>query len=122
MKILFDTSFLMAIASKPIKKIAMLEDLTAEYIILSAVIHELNMLKKSKHVKRAKAAKAALDIINSMNAKVIDAKGKPIDDLIIDYAIANNAYVATIDGEMRSKLRREGIGIITLSKDRIIFE
>ncbi|GIU70902.1 MAG: hypothetical protein KatS3mg003_0381 [Candidatus Nitrosocaldaceae archaeon] len=122
LKIIFDTSFLMAIASKPIKKLELLEDLNAEYIVLSAVIHELEMLKNSKQIKRAKAARAALDIINSMNIKVINAKGKPIDDLIIDYAIANNAYVATIDGEMKRRLREEGIGIITLSRDKIIFE
>ncbi len=122
MKILFDTSFLMAIASKPIKKIEMLEDLNAEHIVLSAVIHELDRLKESKQVKRAKAAKAALENINIINAKIVDAKGKPIDDLIIDYATANNAYVATIDSEMRRKLREEGIGIITLSRDRVIFE
>jgi rRNA-processing protein FCF1 len=112
----------MTIASKPIKKIEMLEDLNAEYIVLSAVVHELYKLQESKQIKRAKAARAALNIINFMNINVINAKGKPIDDLIIDYAIANNAYVATIDSEMRRKLREEGIGIITLSRDRIIFE
>lgn len=122
LKILFDTSFLMAIAIKPIKKIEMLEELNAEHIILSAVIHELTKLQQSKEVKRAKAAKTALSMIDIIKAKVIDAKGKSIDDLIIDYAKTNNAYVATIDSEMRRKLREEGVGIITLSRDRIIFE
>lgn len=122
MKILFDTSFLMAMASKPIKRVEMLEEMNAEYIVLSAVIHELNRLKESKHVKKAKAATAALNIIHAMKAKVVDAKGKPIDALIIDYAITNNAFVATIDGEMRRRLREEGVGIITLSNDKVIFE
>ncbi len=122
MKIVLDSSFLMVLAMKPIKRLERLEVLNAEYIVLDAVIHELNSLATSKKVKRAKAARAALDLINRINAKIVYTNGKPIDDLIIEYAINNHAYVATLDGEMKKRLREQGIGIVTLSMDEIVFE
>ncbi len=120
MRILLDSSFLLTLATKPIKRIELLQG--ARYVVLSAVIHELNSLASSKSVKRAKAAREALNLINNINAEIIDIKGKPIDDLIIKYAIENNLYVATLDSHIKQVLRSKGIGVITLSNDKIVIE
>ncbi len=120
MRVILDTSFLLVLATKPIKDIELLKGV--RYIVLSAIIHELNSLVLSKSVKRAKAAKAALDLIDDIKAEVIDIKGEPIDDLIIRYAIENKLYVATLDSNIKEVLREHGIGIITLSNDKIVIE
>lgn len=120
MSVILDSSFLITIATKPIKRMYMLEDL--ECIVLSAIIKELKSLEGSKSVKRAIAARTALELIERMKVRIIDIKGEPIDDLIIEYADKNSSYIATLDKEMKKKAKDRGIRVITLSKDEVIIE
>ncbi|MEM2855609.1 MAG: hypothetical protein QW416_00695 [Candidatus Nitrosocaldaceae archaeon] len=120
MNVILDSSFLITIATKPIKRMYILEDL--ECIVLSAIIKELKSLEGSKSVKRAIAARTALELIERMKVRIIDIKGEPIDDLIIEYADKNSSYIATLDKEMKKKAKDRGIGVITLSKDEVIIE
>lgn len=120
MKVILDTSFLMSISIKPIKRFDILEDL--ECIVLSAVIEEIKALERSKSVKRSKAARAALEMIERMGIRIVDLKGSSIDKLIMEYADATNSYIATLDMEMKRRAKEMGIGIVTLYRDRIIID
>ena len=118
--IICDTSFLIILASKPIKKLDVLENNLGkiDFIVPSIVIDELKNLVGTASAKRANAAKLALELAKRF--KVIDLQGKSADEVIIDYASKHRCYVATIDNVLKNKLKSNGIDVITLVKDRII--
>ena len=119
-EVICDTSFLIILASKPIKKLDVLENNLGkiDFILPSIVIDELNKLASTASAKRANAAKIALEL--SKRFKTIELEGKSADEVIIDYASRHRCYVATIDSVMKNKLRSNGLDVITLVQDRII--
>ena len=118
--IICDTSFLIVLASKPIKKLDVLENNIGKinFIVPSVVIDELNKLVSTASAKKANAAKLALELTKRF--KTIDLQGESADETIIDYASKHRCYVATIDKALKNKLKSDGIDVITLVKDRII--
>lgn len=119
-EIICDTSFLIVLASKPIKKLDVLEDNIGkiDFVIPSIVIDELNKLVSSASAKRANAAKLALEL--SKRFKTVELQGGSADEVIVDYASKHRCYVATIDSALKNKLKSNGIDVITLVQDRII--
>ncbi len=97
-----------------------------DLLVPTIVIDELNRIARSTNVKRAKNAMLALDVIsNSKEFKVVDiCKGyrtrrssNDVDEMIVNYSYCTKCYVATIDNDLIRKLRRRGIGVVTLSDD-----
>jgi hypothetical protein len=119
-EIICDTSFLIILASKPIKKLDVLEDNIGkiDFVIPTIVIDELNNLVKTASPKRANAAKLALEL--SRRFKTVELQGGSADEVIVDYASKHRCYVATIDSALKNKLKSNGIDVITLVQDRII--
>jgi hypothetical protein len=118
--IICDTSFLIVLASKPIKKLDVLENNIGkiDFIIPTIVIDELNNLVSSATPKRANAARLALELATKF--KTVSLQGKNADETIVDYASKHRCYVATIDNVLKDKLRNNRIDVITLVKDRVI--
>ena len=118
--VICDTSFLIVLASRPIKKLDVLESNIGkiDFIIPSAVIDELKNLVSTASVKRANAAKLALELVKRF--KTIGINGKGVDEAIVGYVSKHRCYVATIDNALKNKLKSNGIDVITLVKDRII--
>jgi len=119
-EVICDTSFLIVLASKPIKKLDVLENNIGkiDFIVPSTVIDELKNLVSTASAKRANAAKLALELAKRF--KTIALQGKSADEVIIDYASKHRCYVATIDNVLKNKLKRNGIDVIILVQDRII--
>ncbi len=117
--IICDTSFLIVLASKPVKKLDVLEDNIGkiDFIIPSIVIDELNNLVNTASAKRANSAKLALELAKRF--KTITLEGKSADEAIIDYVSKHRCYVATIDNVLKNKLKSNGVDVITLVNDRI---
>jgi len=115
-----DTSFLIVLASKPIKKLDVLENNLGkiDFVIPTIVIDELNNLASSATAKRANAAKLALELVKRF--KTVELQGGSADDAIVDYASKHQCYIATIDNALKDKLKNNGIDVITLVNDRII--
>ena len=90
--IICDTSFLIALASKPIKKLDVLENNIGkiDFIIPSVVIDELNNLVSTASAKRANAAKLALELAKRF--RMITLQGKSADEVIVDYTSKHRCY------------------------------
>jgi rRNA-processing protein FCF1 len=117
----------MVLVSKSIK---CLDNLTlnlgkVELLVPTIVIDELNRIARSSNVKRAKNAMLALEVIsNSKEFNVVDickgyraSSSYDVDEMIVDYSSSTKCYVATIDNELIRKLRKRGIGVVTLRDD-----
>jgi rRNA-processing protein FCF1 len=122
MDLLCDTSFLMILVSRPISKFDEVERNIGKLNILvpTIVIEELNILQQKAGPKRAMTAKTAIEI-SKARFKVIEiVKSRHVDDAIIEYAIKHNCAIATIDTDLRKRLIKNKILVITISNNRLL--
>lgn len=135
-RVLVDTSFLIAMANRPVRGIERLETNLGkvEFLIPDVVVRELERIAESAGVKRAKEARAALQIINDVRFRfsIIDvskhaeirkdsSSGRgAVDDLIVAHAESARCYVATLDKGMIKRLKGRCAGIVTLQDDTMI--
>lgn len=119
-EVICDTSFLIVLATKPVKKFDELENEIGkiDFVVPSLVINELGKLVRTAEVKRSNAARLALELANKF--KIIQFQGTSADEAIIDYASKQKCLVATIDDALRSKLKSSGISVVTLTNDKLI--
>ncbi len=112
-ELLLDSSFLMFIVSTPAEKIETLQQSFGkiELVVLNSVIDELKSLCNRASPKRAKAAKFALSF--ALESKIIVYnKGNTVDDKILNYASSHGAIVATLDSELRHRLKNKGVTVV----------
>jgi uncharacterized protein len=122
MDVLCDTSFLMVLVSRPISKFDEVERHIGKLNILvpTIVIEELNILQQKAGPKRSMTAKTAIEI-SKARFKVIEiVKSRHVDDAIIEYAIKHNCAIATIDTDLRKRLIKNKILVITISNNRLL--
>jgi rRNA-processing protein FCF1 len=122
MDVLCDTSFLMVLVSRPISKFDEVERNIGKLNILvpTIVIEELNILQQKAGPKRSMTAKTAIEI-SKARFKVIEiVKSRHVDDAIIEYAIKHNCATATIDTDLRKRLIKNRILVITISNNRLV--
>lgn len=119
-EVICDTSFLIVLATKPVKKFDELENEIGkiDFVVPSLVINELRKLVRTAEVKRSNAARLALELANKF--KAIQFQGTSADEAIIDYASKQKCLVATIDYALRNKLKSNGISVVTLANDKLI--
>ncbi len=82
-----------------------------EFIVLKPVYDELVRIAMRSGGIAAKRALFALKLVEQF-CKIIDYTSKPgenVDDAIVNFALQNNAIVATNDRELRKRLRLLGI-------------
>ena len=77
-------------------------------------------MKLSNNEKKIKDIQATLDYIK--NLKTFPILGDYADKAIIDYLSKNRIIVATMDKELKKKVKNSGNSIISISNDKIIFE
>lgn len=124
--ILLDTNMLLLIADG-INVFEQIEEKILSkpiYIVLKPVIEELEKLIKKGPPSLRRKARFALEIARRF-CKIIDIETKPgekVDNILIRYALENNAAVATNDRELRRKLRDIGIPEIYLREEGMIIE
>ena len=123
MEVILDTSFLLELVSKPIKRLDELgvELGKVEFIVLEPTVTELKRLASKQGVKAKRAYTALQYIKNNIRVRVInlDKKGLSADSAILYYALKYSAAVATIDQELRDRLKEEGVVVITLRDDNV---
>jgi rRNA-processing protein FCF1 len=120
LEVILDTSFLLELVSKPIKRLDELEvELgKVEFIVLEPTVRELRRLA-SKHGVKAKKANAALNYVKNLKVVNLGDKKLKADSAILYYALKYRAAVATLDQELRDKLREEDVIVITLREDGV---
>jgi len=54
--------------------------------------------------------------------KKIKISGKSVDDALVSYVEKNHGIVATIDVELKRRVKENGGSILSVSNDRIVLE
>lgn len=127
MDIIIDTNFIITCVRQKIDLFKQLEELFGKprIFIPQQVIDELKLLSEKKilKIKDKEAAKLALDIIKTNLVFIIDLETKNVDAGIIKYTNKNNVYLATLDKELKSKIKNSQVKFLTIrQKSRIIIE
>ena len=118
--VICDTSFLINLATKKIKNI---DNIEIEIGQISFVVPETvkNELKKlyTDYNKKIEVEKT-LNFIK--NLKTIPIPGNYADDALISHIKNHGGIIATMDKELKNKVKLLGASVITLTNDRIILE
>lgn len=119
--IIIDTSFLIALVTKPIK---LLDDIIINYgkinfLIPDIVIEELHKIQNRKSYKISQIARTALEIAKQFEI-VNTKKLRYPDDSLLDYAISYNCAIATVDKNLIKRSLSEKIMVFSLKNNKII--
>lgn len=119
-KIVLDTSFLIAafeLKVDVIEEIFRVCDFKYELFVVNGTINELERLINSSTLSKKQAGKYALKLIQSHNIKVLKAEKEHVDDALV----ALNGYiVATEDAELKQRLRKKGVKILSIRQKKFI--
>jgi len=116
--VICDTSFLIHLATKKIKNINEFETEIGQiqFVVPEVVKNELEKLANNENKKHE--AISTLNFIKKL--KTISISGNYADELLISYVKEHGGIIATLDKELKNKIKLLGGGIITLSNDRIV--
>jgi rRNA-processing protein FCF1 len=92
------------------------------FLIPDIVIEELKKLVVRTGPKRSQIAKTAIEISYSKFRIVELPKYRQVDDAILEFAKASKCAVATLDKNLKNKLRKHNILVISLSNNRLIID
>lgn len=114
MLVILDTNFLIYCAKEKLdyaEEIAKIVNEGYELVVPKQVINELNKLKNDNYKrlsgKDKLACDLALQILNVNCIKIVETKGKSVDDAIVNLSLENKKnIVCTLDREMRHTLGR----------------
>lgn len=118
--VICDTSFLIHLATKRIKNLSQLDTEIGQirFVVPTVVINELNQLL-SNETKKNKAS-VTLEYIKKL--KIIPMEGKFADKEMILYLKNNGGIIATMDKELKNKIKDNHGSVISFSNDRIVLE
>ena len=118
--IISDTSFLIHLATHRISNIDSIETEIGNlsFIVPNIVIQELNHLSEDKEKNRISTI--TLDFIK--NFKTNSITGKTADLGILDFVEKNGGMVATMDRELKSKIKAVGGSVLSIHNDKIVLE
>ena len=118
--IISDTSFLIHLATHRITNIS---DLETEIGNLSFVVPEI-VKKELEHLaedpNKNTAVMQTLDFIKDFKTNSIT--GKTADLGILDFVGKNGGIVATVDRELKSKIKEVGGSVLSIHNDKIVLE
>ena len=119
-EVICDTSFLIHLANHRIKNLATLDTDIGfiQFFVPDIVVSEINKLAKQE--EKSKEATAALEYIK--NFKQIRIGGSFADDSIISYVRNNGGVIATIDKDLKYKIKISGGSVISVANNRIVLE
>ncbi len=119
-EVICDSSFLIHLATKKIKNIDNLDTEIGQiqFIVPDVVRKELQRLCENK--SKRQAVLLTLDFIKKL--KILQISGNYADESLISYVKKHGGIIATVDKELKNKIKKLGGSIISLSNDRIVLE
>ena len=119
-KVICDTSFLIHIANTRIKNISSIdiEIGNLDFHVPTVVLREIQNLTHDE--KKDKKSSSALEFIKKF--KTIELSGNYADKAIYDYIKNNGGIAATMDKELKNKIKKCGGSIISISNNSIVLE
>ena len=120
-KIILDTNFLLAVFELKIDIFAEIDrvcDFPYKLYILDRTLDEVENLIKTPLLSKKLLAKAALQLIKAKNIPTLETKDlRPVDDILVDLEWY---YVATVDMELKRRLRKKGRKILTIRQNKYV--
>lgn len=120
-KIVLDTNFLLAVFELKVDVFSEIDRVCAfryQLFILDRTLDEVENLIKSSLLSKRQAAKVALQLIKLKNIQILETKdSRVVDDILVDL---DGYIVATIDMELKRRLRKKGIQIITIRQKKYV--
>ena len=119
-EVISDTSFLIHLATHRITNIS---DLESEIGSLSFVVPEI-VKKELEHLAEDpdKNTSALQTLEHIKNFKTNSITGKTADLGILDFVEKNGGIVATMDRELKSKIKDAGGSVLSIHNDKIVLE
>lgn len=119
-KVICDTSFLIHLANHRIKNLNTLDtDIgSIQFLVPDIVVSELDKLAK----KEAKNKEAAATIEYIKKFKQIKIGGSFADDSILSFVENNGGIIATIDKDLKYRIKRSGGSVLSIANNRIVLE
>ena len=119
-EVICDTSFLIHLATQKIKNIDSVntEIGQIQFVVPSIVLGELEKLSKTEEKKQD----ATTTLEFAQNLKTIEISGKFADQAIIDHIRNHGGMTATMDKELKNKIKSLNGSIISFSNDKIVLE
>ena len=119
-EVICDTSFLIHLATRKIKNIDSVntEIGQIQFVVPSVVLAELEKLSKNQEKKQD----ATTTLEFAQNLKTIEMSGKFADQAIIEHVRNHGGMVATMDKELKNKIKSLNGSIISFSNDKIVLE
>jgi len=119
-EVICDTSFLIHLSTRKIKNLDSVntEIGQIQFVVPSVVLNELEKLSKTEEKKQD--AITTLEL--AQNLKTIEMSGKFADQAIIDHVRNHGGITATMDKELKNKIKRLGGSVMSFSSDKIVLE
>ena len=119
-EVICDTSFLIHLATRKIKNIDSVntEIGQIQFVVPSVVLNELKKLSKSQ--KKKQDAITTLEF--ARNLKTTQMSGKFADQVIIERVRKRGGIIATVDNELKNKIKSLGGSVMSFSNDKIVLE
>ena len=119
-EVICDTSFLIHLATRKIKNIDSVntEIGQIQFVFQSAVLYELKKLSKTQ--KKKQDAITTLEF--ARNLKTTQMSGKFADQAIIERVRKRGGIIATLDSELKNKIKSLNGSVMSFSSDKIILE
>ena len=119
-EVICDTSFLIHLATRKIKNIDSVntEIGQIQFVVPSVVLNELRKLSKTQ--KKKQDAVTTLEF--ARNLKTTQMSGKFADQAIIERVRKRGGIIATVDNELKNKIKSLGGTIMSFSSDKIVLE
>ena len=119
-EVICDTNFLIHLATKRIKN---LDNLDVEighitFVVPQVVKNELFELEKN--LEKKQEIELTLNYINKF--KIIPIHGSFADKEILEYISENMGIVATMDKELKKKIKKSGCSVMSFSNNKIVLE
>ena len=119
-EVICDTSFLIHLSTRKIKNLDSVntEIGQIQFVVPSAVLSELERLSKTEEKKQD--AITTLEL--AQNLKTIKLPGKFADQAIIEHVRKHGGITATMDKELKGKIKSLNGSVISFSNDKIVLE
>ena len=119
-EVICDTSFLIHLATRKIKNIDSVntEIGQIQFVVPSVVLGELERLSETE--EKRQDATTTLEFAQYL--KTIEISGKFADQAIIDHVRNHGSMTATMDKELKNKIKGLNGSIISFSNDKIVLE
>ena len=118
--VICDTSFLIHLATKKIKNLDFINVEIGEfqYVIPLVVLDELERLSKIPDKERD--VRKTLEFVRTL--KTVPISGKVADYAITGHIKKHGGIVATIDKDLKNKIKSLGGSVMSFSNDKIVLE